>query len=170
MPPAALGHYPWPAEEGETMGSISMKGAVGAHGGPAHQQRPVVLVAAPVQALSEVLGACCAFIGARLESLRLDDLNQTLQCEEPIAVVAMLGDHDPDGYEIVDAIADADARLPVLIVTGENDRGERVTDAEAARRGLRHARVSAGIPEPATLIGFLVEAGIRRGWIGFMPS
>ncbi len=67
MPPAALGHYPPRVEEGETMGSISMKGAVGTHGGPAHQQRPVVLVAAPVQALSEVLGACCAFIGARLE-------------------------------------------------------------------------------------------------------
>ncbi len=151
------------------MGSISMKGAVSARGGAANQQQPVVLVAAPVQALSEVLGACCAFIGARLEPLRLDDLHQTLQCEEPIAVVAMVGGHDSDGYEIVNAIADADARLPVLIVN-ESDDEERVTDAEAARRGLRHARVSAGIPEPAMLIGFLVEAGIRRGWIGFMPS
>lgn len=152
------------------MGSISMRGAVNAGGGAAHQQRPVVLVAAPVQALSEVLGACCAFIGAELEPLRLDDLHQTLQCKEPIAVVAMVGEHDPDGNEIVDAIADTDARLPVLIVTDENAGDTPVTDAQAARRGLRHARVSPGIPEPAMLIGFLVEAGIRRGWIGFMPS
>ena len=152
------------------MGSISMKSATGARGATGHQQQPLVLVAAPVQALSEVLGACCSFIGARLAPLRLDDLTRTLQCDQPIAVVAMLSDDDPDGAEVIDAIADADARLPVLIVTDANDAGERVTDAQAARRGLRHARVSLGIPEPAALIGFLVEAGIRRGWIGFMPS
>ena len=151
------------------MGSIPMKGAVSARGG-APQQRPVVLVAAPVQALSEVLGACCAFIGAELEPLRLDDLHQTLQSREPIAVVAMVGDHDPDGTEIVDAIADVDARLPVLIVTDEDADDAPATGAQTARRGLRHARISPGIPEPAMLIGFLVEAGIRRGWIGFMPS
>lgn len=152
------------------MGSMAMKGAISARGRAAGQPPPVVLVASPVQALSQVLGACCAFIGARVEPLRLDALGETLQREEPIAVVAMLGEHDPDGREIVDAIADADARLPLLIVTEDDDRGGRAIETKAAGRGLRHVRVNSGIPEPATLIGFLVESGIRRGWVGLMPS
>ena len=134
----------------------------------ARPHTPLVLLASPAAALAELLTACCAFIGARVEPVLLADLAAAMDREEPIAVVATFG-AAVEAEDLVATLAQADAELPVLLVTEEAELPRRAVRARAARCGLRHASISAGMPQPAALVSFLVEAGIQRGWVGLLP-
>ncbi len=129
---------------------------------------PVVLLASPAAALVDLLEACCAFIGARVEPVLPADLAAVMDREEPIAVVATFGTAG-EAEGLLAMLAHADAELPVLLVTEEAELARRAVRARAARCGLRHASISAGMPRPTALVSFLVEAGIQRGWVGLLP-
>jgi hypothetical protein len=97
------------------------------------------------------------------------DLDQILQEQRPMAVVAEVEGDEQDGFHTMKMVARYSRDLPVLMLTGGDPVLMGAADAVQSLWGLTSVSSTSGFPMAGQLVQFLFNAGRRAGCMRLIP-
>jgi hypothetical protein len=131
---------------------------------------PLVLVLEERPGLSATVAELCSFLRIRMESVSTGEaLREALEVHRPIGVLAQAGACDLRLAMALEIVARHDPSLPVLLLTGEEEKRAAGLDETSAPRPLSNLYWLPSRPGIRTLVEFLFMAERRGGVGGLMP-
>jgi hypothetical protein len=132
--------------------------------------QPVLVVVSDSPEVASALDGICDFLGFGMELLSTDiDIGPFLARCQPMAVVAELDGAGQDGCHVMMQVADHDATLPLLILTGDEPGVAGAVDAIEELWHLTCVTQSRHLPAIGDLVEFLFHAGRRGNCVRMMP-
>jgi PleD family two-component response regulator len=133
------------------------------------KQGVVAIVSDNPQTVDE-LAPICEFLDLRIEVVTTGvDLDQILQEQRPMAVVAEVEGDEQDGFHTMKMVARYSRDLPVLMLTGGDPVLMGAADAVQSLWGLTSVSSTSGFPMAGQLVQFLFNAGRRAGCMRLIP-
>lgn len=130
----------------------------------------LVLIVSDNPSWGQGLDVICDFFGLALEQAPSElDVGFLLREFRPMAVIAEADGQGQDGFHVMRAVAEHDASLPMLLLTGGEPGLAGAAEAMQEITGLSNLRVAAALPSIAETIDFLFRAGRRAGIGRMMP-
>jgi hypothetical protein len=132
--------------------------------------QPVLAVVTDKPEVASVFDNICDFLGFGIEILSTDiNLRPLLARCQPMAVVAELDGAGQDGCHVMMQVADHDATLPLLILTGDEPGMAGAVDAIEELWHLTCVTQARHLPAIGDLVEFLFHAGRRGNCVRMMP-
>ncbi len=116
------------------------------------------------------LDVICDFFGIAVEHVTSDlDVGYLLREYRPMAVIAEVDGRGQDGYNVMMEVAQHDADLPMMLLTGPDASLAGAADAVQEMSGLTRLTVVPELPGMAAIVDFLFRAGRAAGVGRMMP-
>lgn len=134
-------------------------------------RRPTIVVVDDGLAITAALQEICDYLDVAMERISsYEDLGRVLLDGRPMAVVAKLDAFGQDGCHVMKTVANYDASLPVLMLTGPDLGLAGAADAVEEVWGLSCIRKRPTMPGPAEIVEFLFQAGLKGRCLRLMPT
>jgi DNA-binding NtrC family response regulator len=133
--------------------------------------QPTIVVVSDSPEVASVLDNVCDFLGLGIELLpTVMDIGPFLQRHQPMAVITELDGVGQDECHVLMRVADHDASLPILMLTGREPGITGAVDAITELWNLTGVTQAAELPEVGQLVEFLFQAGRQGNCLRMMPA
>lgn len=138
--------------------------------GGRHPRNALVVLLRDDSGTAGAIADICDFLDLHL--LCLDngqELDETLATMRPMAVISSIDAAGQDGCHTLMQVAQRDASLPVMMITGSDPRHCGAVDAVEEVFALTHLSKRARLPTPGDLVDFLAMAGRAGQCLDLLP-
>jgi hypothetical protein len=131
----------------------------------------IVLVVEDHARLSEPLRPVCEFIGVTVEVVGPhDDLTALIRDRQPISIITQLDTQMRDCCSVMQAVAEYDRALPILVVAGPEDALLGMVDAVEDLLALSNVTKAKVMPGCGEIADFLFKACRKNGGLSLIPT